>query len=68
MDNFYSSPELYDELSIRETYACGIVRQNRKQVPAAIKVKHKMKPGETIFRRRDDLLAIKFHDKRDVTM
>ena len=27
-----------------------------------------MKAGETIFRRRDDLLAIKFHDKRDVTL
>ena len=37
-------------------------------MPAAIKVKHRMKQGDTIFRRRDDLLAIKFYDKREVTM
>ncbi|MCG7879142.1 MAG: transposase [Candidatus Thiodiazotropha taylori] len=68
MDNYYTSPELFDELSIRETYACGTVRKNRKEFPEALKVKQRMLQGDSIFRRREDLLALKFYDKREVHM
>ena len=68
MDNYYVSPELFDELSFRETYACGTVRKNRKEFPEALKVKNRMLQGDCIFRRRDDLLALKFYDKREVHM
>lgn len=68
MDNYYTLTELFDELSIRETYACGTVRKNRKNFPVALKGNQRMLQGDTLFRRRDDLLAIKFHDKRDVHM
>ena len=66
MDNFYSSPELYEELNYLDTYACGTVRKNRKELPKALEIR--LAPGDTIFRRRDNLLAVKHHDKRDIHM
>ncbi|XP_052245700.1 piggyBac transposable element-derived protein 4-like [Dreissena polymorpha] len=66
MDNYYTSPELYDVLSSYDTYACGTVRINRKEVPKAFG-SVKLKQDETIFRRRENL-ALKYHDKRDVHM
>jgi len=67
MDNYYTSPELFDVLDSYDTYACGTVRPNRKEVPK-IFGQVKLKQGETIFRVRENLTAIRFHDKRDVTM
>jgi hypothetical protein len=68
MDNYYTSPELFDELVLYDTYACGTLRINRKNVPKAFGRVKKMKPGDVIYRRNENLLAIKFHDKRDVHM
>ena len=36
MDNYYSSPELFEELYFCETYACGTVHTNRKGMPDCI--------------------------------
>lgn len=66
MDNYYTSPELFTELDLLETYACGTLRVNRKGVPDAIKRKTKLVQNEVIYRRNGNLLAVKFHDKRDV--
>ena len=68
MDNYYTSPELLNELDMLNTYACGTLRRNRKGVPEAIKNKTKMKLNEAIFRRKGNLVVVKFHDKRDVVM
>lgn len=68
MDNYYTSPELFEELNALDTYACGTVRVNRKEVPVDIKQKKKLRQGEGIFRRRGNLLALKYHDKRDIHM
>ncbi|CAC5422076.1 Probable ubiquitin carboxyl-terminal hydrolase FAF-X [Mytilus coruscus] len=69
MDNYYVSPELFTELEVLNTYACGTLRKNRLGVPDAIKkTSLKLKRGEVIFRRKEGLLAVKFHDKRDVHM
>ena len=68
MDNFYSSPVLFDELNLLDTYCCGTLRSNRRQVPEAIKQVKLKNNGDTVFRRRDNLLALKHHDKRDVCM
>jgi hypothetical protein len=67
MDNYYNSPELLDFLDSLDTYACGTLRTNRKQVPKALKGT-KLRKGEAVFRRRGNLLALKWHDKRDVSM
>ena len=65
MDNYYTSPELLQELYLRSTYAAGTCHSNRKGLPRAV-VDAKLKPGETCFRRADELLAIKWCDKRAV--
>ncbi|XP_062614645.1 piggyBac transposable element-derived protein 4-like [Saccostrea cucullata] len=68
MDNYYTSPELYEELDLLDTYACGTLRSNRKNVPKIFSSLRKMKQGEGVFRRKKNLLAVKFHDKRDIHM
>jgi hypothetical protein len=70
MVNYYSSPELFEELRVHNTYACGTLRKNRKKVPEAIKLKQKLLPTQVIFRRNEEsqMLAVKYHDKRDVHM
>lgn len=68
MDNYYTSPELFSELDLLNTYACGTVRTNRKGVPKAFTAVKRMKQGDGIFRRKGNLLAVKFHDKRDIHM
>jgi Transposase IS4/DDE_Tnp_1-like zinc-ribbon len=65
MDNFYSSPELFNVLLSRSTDAYGTVRPNRKGMPSEMKRK-KINAGEMIAWRKDKLLAFKWKDKRDV--
>ena len=48
LDNYYTSPELYDELHLHNTYACGTVRRNRRDVPKALS-QVKVTQGEAIF-------------------
>lgn len=67
MDNYYSSPELFEELYLRDTYACGTVRKNRRNLPLAC-VEAELKENETVFRRSDIMLAIKWCEKRTVFM
>jgi hypothetical protein len=45
MDNYYSSPTLFDALKAEDTMACGTVRLNRKEVPKALQLKLR-NPGE----------------------
>jgi hypothetical protein len=68
MDNYYTSPKLFDLLVERDTGACGTLRSNRKEVPLAIRKKIKMAADDVVFRRRDDLLIVKYHDKRDIVV
>ena len=61
-NNYYTSPELFDILDSYNTYACGTVRVNRKDVLRAFPAVH-LRQGDVIFRRIDNLLALKYHDK-----
>lgn len=63
LDSYYCSPELFEELDLLNTYACGTVHTNRKGMPKAFSRVKKLKQGDGIFRRMNNLLAIKFHDK-----
>lgn len=65
-DNYYSSPTLFDELYAEDTLAVGTVRVNRKEMPTVFKLK--LKKGEARYRQRNNLMAVKWADKRDVTM
>ena len=66
MDNYYSSVKLYETLLAQGTTACGTLRLNRKGLPDDIKTT-KLKKGEHMFRRKEDLLVLKWHDKKVVT-
>ena len=69
MDNFFSSPELFDDLANKQIYCCGTVRPNRKGMPQDLKPKTtKLKRGDIRVRTRADLTAILWRDKRDVCM
>ena len=49
MENFYTSPELYEELFFCSMYACGTVCPNRKGLPKAVTAA-KLKKTEDVFR------------------
>ena len=64
-DNYYNSPDLIDLLYQRKTHACGTVRKNQKSLPIAV-TQTKLKQGETVFCHKNNLLALKWMDKREV--
>ena len=68
MDNYYTSPELLEELYYRSTFACGTVRKNRKGLPNAVSGPKFKKKGDMVFRRNGPLLALKWFEKRSVYM
>ena len=67
MDNFFSSPELFDELCEENTDAVGTLRANRKGVPNEIRSK-RLQRGEIKAMYRDKLMVLKWKDKKDIYM
>ena len=66
-DNIYSSPALFRDLTERGFGACGTVRKDRRGIPTSIRHTGQKK-GEVVSSVDDDVLSLKWHDKRDVTM
>ncbi len=64
LDNWYSSPKLYNELYNQRTGACGTVKKNRQNMPEF----DDLEKGEITHLHKDNLLAFKWQDKRDVHM
>ena len=64
-DNYYNSPDLIELLYKRKTHACGTVRKNQKSLPLAV-TQAKLKQGETVFCCKNNLVALKWMDKREV--
>ena len=67
VDNFYTSLPLFRNLYRRDTPACGTVRINRKGFPQKL-LNQKLRRGETTSLRNQELLAVKWRDRRDVHM
>lgn len=67
MDNWYSSPNLFRELLRKNTYAVGTVRSSRKNIPVDLKTQ-KLKKGELTFRSTQNMLCLKWKDRKDVAM
>ena len=65
-DNFFTSVKLLDDLLAANTYACGTVRANQAGLPVQFKKPGRMKRGESIKMQRDAMVAVMWHDKRDV--
>jgi hypothetical protein len=64
MDNFFSSPELFDDLAKKQTIV-GL--SNRRGMPQDLALKTtKLKRGDFCIRTRADLMAILWQDKREI--
>ena len=67
MDNYFSSPDLFDDLATKQIYCCGIVRPNRKGMPQDLGPKRlTLQWGDLQVQTRGDLTAILWRDKRDI--
>ena len=66
MDNFFSSPDLHDDLAHKKIFCCGTVRLHRKGMPKDLKPKTlRLKCGDIGVRTRGDTMAVVWKDKRD---
>ena len=67
MDNYFTSPDLFDDLFQRKINACGTFRQDRPGMPQDIRRKSlKLKRGDILTRVRGTIRAIRRKDRRDV--
>ena len=64
-DNFFTSTKLMEDLLAQDTYACGTVRSNRKDLPPC--AKNKLRQGEKVSAQRGKIVFTKWHDKRDIS-
>jgi len=65
MDNFYTSPELFELLLKQKTDAYGTVRSNRRNLPSEFG-KEKLKKGEVRAWQKGKMMALRWKDKKDV--
>ena len=68
MDNFYTSPELFQALYLEGTAASGTVRTNRKHFPASLKTKkgERLTRGHCEFLYHNEITATRWYDNKDV--
>jgi hypothetical protein len=69
MDNFFSSPDLFDYLHSKKINCCGTVKLNRKGMPQDLETL-KLRRGDirTRVRVRDNMTVMIWKDKRNVNM
>ncbi len=67
MDNYYTSPTLFNDLRLDVFGACGTLRVNRRGVPASVQQKVK-KGDQNVVSLDAHMLAIKWADKWEVTV
>lgn len=65
MDNFYNSVTLSNKLLAHKTHSTGTLRSNRAGNPNEV-TKAKVKRGDHIWRRSNDIYVSKWRDKREV--
>ncbi|XP_017889204.1 piggyBac transposable element-derived protein 4-like, partial [Ceratina calcarata] len=63
LDNWYSSPALFNFLHNNHTNACGTVAKRRQGMP---KITDTLRKGEASSRSTENLLVIKWMDKKEV--
>jgi hypothetical protein len=66
VDNYYTSPQLFYELFLQSTRACGTMRVNRKGTPKALK-NATIPLGTILTMNQGTMNAMKFHDRKVVT-
>ena len=68
VDNFYTSPTLFNSLWKVDTGACGTLRCNRTGTPMDIRKPPRLAKGDIITARDEKLFFLKWKDKREVTI
>ena len=69
MDNFFSSPRLFDDLDRRKINSCKTVRCNRKDIPCDFGPKQlKLKRDDIRMKTRRLLTALVWKDRRKVSI
>ena len=67
MDNYVSSPDLFDDLATKQIYCCGTVRPNRKGMPLDLGPKRiTLQQDDLQVWTRCDLAAMLWRDKHDI--
>jgi hypothetical protein len=67
MDNYFSSPDLYNDLTKHKINCCGTVRPNHKGMPDDFRSKIlRLKWGDVRARTNGDLTAVVWKDKCDI--
>ena len=67
--DFFSSPDLFDDLAQKKISCCGTVRLHRKGMPKDPKPKTlRLKHGDIQVRTRGERKAVVWKDKRDVCL
>lgn len=68
-DSFFSTAELAHLLKEKGTSFVGTVLKHRKGNPPDISGKAmKIKKGSTVVRQKDNLVAVRYHDRKDVML
>ena len=65
VDNWYTSPLLFEYLLSRQTGACGTVRRRRKHLPRLPPLERR---GEVRHRQAKQILSVVWKDKKDVNL
>ncbi|CAF1052726.1 unnamed protein product [Didymodactylos carnosus] len=65
LNSWFTSPTLFEKLHTRSTEACGTARANRAGLR---KFEDKPRKGQQVYQSTDDMLALKWFDKREVIM
>ncbi|XP_053351649.1 piggyBac transposable element-derived protein 4-like [Clarias gariepinus] len=69
MDNFYTSPKLFNDLAAMKFGACGTYRESRKGFPNGQGVLTKKSPRGTVrWIRQDSIVFVKWMDTREVSV
>ena len=69
MENFFSSPRLFDDLDRCQINSCGTVQPNRKDMPRDFGPKQlKLKSGDIRVKTRGGLTALVWKDRRQAYM
>jgi hypothetical protein len=64
MDNFFSSPDLFDNTTKQEINSCGTVLPKRKGMPLdLLPPNRRLKRGDIQFKTRDDFMAMVCREK-----